>query len=414
VPTAPQRDRVNLRWLIRLRWLACSAQVVMLVMATASGWPVNLPAMTAIVAVVGASNAILQRLAASLEARGGLHGAILVGDTLLLTILLALGGGASNPFSALFLLHVMLAALTATPAWTAGVLTVGAAGWGGLFLLPQSGHAHHMQGHLLGMYVAFLTLGPFIGWTVTRLRGELADAEAREAEALAARARTARLASLATLAAGAAHELATPLGTIAVAAHEMERSLADRDPDAAEDAALIREEVDRCRDVLERLAADAGSGAAEAPTPTRVAEVLADALAHLPPGVAAEVTVRDETGDGLHLLPARRLARALRGLVKNAVEANRAAAQPHAVDVLATRTNDGLRFEVRDRGPGISEDIRPRVGEPFFTTKPAGRGMGLGVFFARSVLQSAGGRLELRAADVGTVAVAELPVRSAS
>src|SRR4029453_18235210 len=122
--------------------------------------------------------------------------------------------------------------------------------------------------------------------------------ERRDAEIAAMReyaTRTERLAALTTLAAGAAHELGTPLGTIAVTAKELERALHGLGPDAAEslreDARLIRAEVERCRGILDRMASDAGETTGEAPVAGAVEGLVHDVLEALPADQAARVRV---------------------------------------------------------------------------------------------------------------------------
>jgi two-component system sensor histidine kinase RegB len=99
-------------------------------------------------------------------------------------------------------------------------------------------------------------------------------------------------AALATLAAGAAHELATPLGTIAVVAKELEREL--KDATAAADARLIREEVDRCKEILSQLASDAGESAGEAFSATSLRTLLDMALETVGERERVQVTIQGD------------------------------------------------------------------------------------------------------------------------
>ncbi len=256
----------------------------------------------------------------------------------------------------------------------------------------------------------------FIVYFIQRLTHALAR---REAELAATRARTARherLASLATLAAGAAHELATPLSTIAVVAKELERSLerGAHSSDAVADARLIRQQVARCREILEHLAADAGESAGEAIVPVAVADLLHAALHGLDGRERVAITIdEDANGQTIHA-PARALAQSLRGVLKNAREASRPDA---SIDMRIGRGADAWRIEIQDQGRGMEPDVLMRAGEPFFTTKDDGgpsRGMGLGLFLARAVLERLGGRLLLDSAPGrGTTATLVLPIESA-
>ena len=201
-------------------------------------------------------------------------GAALTLDTLLLTGLLHATGGASNPFSVLYLVYITLAAVVLGARWTWFLAALSVGCYGLLFAthLPLE-HACHlapeMQLHLQGMWVAFCVAAVLTAYFVVQMSTAI---ERRDAEMSAMRdraARSERLASLTTLAAGAAHELGTPLATIAVAARELERSIrALPGAQAAalvEDATLIRSEVDRCRAILNRLGAQVGQTPGEAP-----------------------------------------------------------------------------------------------------------------------------------------------------
>ena len=201
-----------------------------------------------------------------------------------------------------------------------------------------------------------------------------------------------RLASLATMAAGAAHELATPLGTVALVAKELERSLTRTgDTQAVDDARLIREQVGRCRMILDQMAgstAAAGEGI-EART---VDELLDETLTTVRAAPPIERRVPPEVGRLPVKLPPRAVCQALRSLVTNAQDASPADGK---VVVSAARDAGGLRLDVLDLGDGMPAEILARIGEPFFTTKEPGRGMGLGLYLARAVVESVGGSLAI-------------------
>jgi two-component system sensor histidine kinase RegB len=263
------------------------------------------------------------------------------------------------------------------------------------------------------MWVAFGVAASFIVYFLLRVRRALERHEHELAAARAAAQRQERLASLATLAAGAAHELLTPLSTIAVIAGDLQRDVAQPGGAgrAVEDARLVRKEVDRCRAIIERMRADAGDTAGEGFAPVAVTAIVDSAVE----GVSdSRVAVRPEIAPAVAAstltVPPRAVGQALSALIENAQQAS-----PPGGDVTLRVAPEGrrIRFEIRDRGAGIPADVLARIGEPFFTTKPAGRGMGLGVFLARAVADRLGGEVTITSAPgTGTSVVFALPMEA--
>jgi two-component system sensor histidine kinase RegB len=411
--TPDPRTDVGLAWLIRLRWgvaAGCGAAVV-------AGWAlldVRPPAAWVVVGLLvtlGTNWALARRVFGARTASRPVCAAALVIDALVLTALLRVAGGPANPFSVLYLAGIALAAVTLGAAWTWLLVLLAVCGYGSLFLGDAGGgHAGHVfASHLRGMWLAFSLAAGFIAFFVGQLARAMKRRERQLAEARERAARYERLASLATLAAGAAHEIGTPLATIAVAARELERAL-ERRPDGAalaDDARLIRTELGRCRAVLDDMAAGAGETAGEAPSPFEAAELLDDVRARLAPALAGRLSSGAPLPDVRLELPRQACARALESLVRNALEASPEGA---AVRLEAQAGEGRVRFVVSDRGPGMSAGVLARAGEPFFSTKPAGAGLGLGLFLARTLAQRLGGelRLESRPGE-GTRATLELP-----
>lgn len=401
-----------LRWGVILVWAATVG-----VAAGVFSVPVPVAPMLTLVSVAAVSNAVAVWAARRpAPHRNRIAGATLALDTLLLTGLLAVSGGAANPFTAAYLYPVVMGALLLPtgPAWA--VTTLATAGYASLFLVGagQGGHAGHeghtsgMGGHLLGMGIAFVLVAPFLTFAIGRIRRALADAAARLRDAESARARDARLASLATLATGAAHELSTPLGTIAVATAELEQRVGESDTPIAADVALIRSQVDRCRFILGQMAADAGVGLWEGARPSTPGDLLGLALERVDGAADMELLGPDALYDHPILVPERAVARALRGLLRNARQASGA---DGPVRVHARRDGDTLALAIEDEGPGMAPDVVARVGEPFFTTREPGRGMGLGVFYARTVADQLGGELHIDSTPgAGTTVHVRLPL----
>ena len=322
----------NLSWLLRLRWGAVAGQLITILAARfALDVELPLPPLLALVGVEALSNAILHARPPARVATPALLGGIMALDVLLLSGLLYFTGGPNNPFSFLFLVSISLATLILPAAWTWALVLLSLACSAVLFAWNRPldlgpSHAAHMMMHLRGMWVAFGVAAAFIVYFVRRIRRAL---EQREAELEASRvvaARQERLASLATLAAGAAHELSTPLSTIAVVARELERGLAALQPappaGVADDVRLVREEVARCRAILERMCVDAGQVMGEAFVSVRVDELVGRALAGLEPRPEIRADLPPAVG-GLALdVPPRAVEQALQGVLRNAQDAS--------------------------------------------------------------------------------------------
>jgi two-component system, sensor histidine kinase RegB len=415
--THSSRDTLNLSWLVRVRWGAALGQAVTVVVA-GHLLDVHFPEAPVwlLIALELASNLVLAaRLRAGRAAREGQIAGILGGDILILTGLLYLTGGPFNPFSFVYLVYISLAVvlLRSRYAWMLAGLSLGCSAL--LFLahlpleMPVLSHEDHMRWHLWGMWVAFAVAAVYIIYSQVRVLQALADREAELADARERAGRQERLAALATLAGGAAHELASPLSTVAVIACELERELVQREvaPELVEDVRLIRAELDHCREILDQMSDQAGEGTGDA-----VSAPLADLLDRSLSGLPADPPVRlDMTSDSDRLVWSHRvLARAVRALVRNAQDASPPGV---AVAVQARVVAGALRVEVADEGAGMTPDVLARAGEPFFTTKQPGQGMGLGLFLCRAIAEQLGGGVELSSRPGrGTIARLVVPIAS--
>ncbi|MEM9072887.1 MAG: ATP-binding protein [Myxococcota bacterium] len=402
-------DDLSTRWWIRLRWAIVAAEALTLAIST-WGLGLLLPRglMFAVIGSQAVSNLWVSHARSSLQ-REAVRLLWLAADVAVLTVLLQLSGGPSNPFSALYFVQVTLAGMLLGRSATAAVWASSVMGYGLLFVehrgVPELSHAHHVLGHgdagfgthLYGMFVAFAVTSGLVAYFVVRLSESL---RARDAQLTAMRERASRarrVASLTTLAAGAAHELGTPLGTIAVVARELERNLDD--PSDQEDIQVIREEVDRCREILRSMSGRAGDVIGETPEQVELAELLEVVRERLP---QERQTRLDVLGNGQVRVPRDAFLQLLENLINNAFDAS---AAEERVEVFL----EDHQVTVKDHGTGMDEATLARAEEPFFTTKPEGSGMGLGLFLTRATVEALGGTLALDSAPgAGTIARVEL------
>ncbi|MCB1153298.1 HAMP domain-containing histidine kinase [bacterium] len=400
---APARSRLNLRWLVRLRWAAVVAQLTLTLLITlAIKVPLPLGRILLVILLLAASNVALEIA----ERRGHPGGepffaSVLLFDIVLLTLLLWLGGGPMNPMSALYLVHVALSSVVLSATATTLMVICTLVGYALLFFLPTVNvlnhveHHLHMDLHLKGMWVAFAVAAVLITVFVGRLQRQVRNLEKAAESTRRAREQSRHLASLATLAAGAAHELSTPLSIIAVAAKELERELAAgiagaESDDLAEEAHIIREEVKRCRDVMSRLTADAGDIMGEQTSLVSLRELLDDVVSRHDANI--NIRIDERLDDRMVAIPREAVTAALRNLVSNAVDASKDGGE---IAIRAGWQGGMVILQVQDKGSGMDAVTLERVGEPFFTSKEPGQGMGLGVFYARGVFESLGGGIYL-------------------
>ncbi|MCC6807205.1 MAG: HAMP domain-containing histidine kinase [Deltaproteobacteria bacterium] len=401
-------------WFLRLRWWVAAALAVALL--TARFLLELSPPLLGGFGVIAA--AVISNLAAARWAKEWppfrLRGVLLVADTTLLTIMLQLTGGPSNPFSLVYLVHVTLAAALIDARWTWIIAGYSITAYGALFFFAEgSGDHHHMSGeeyatHLRAMWLALALAAIFAAYFATRLSSALRAHAARSAELGKREAAARRMMSMMTFAAGAAHELGTPLGTIGLVASELERVFAERQrmaasPHAAselEDVQLIGREVARCRRILDRMRPEL----AESPPREHDAEaLLRDALPAPRPGVTLELT---SAGPKRIRAQAVAVQQVVGIVVANALDAARGRVRVHVEVEPST-----LVITVRDDGPGMDPAMLARLGEPFFTTKGPGRGIGLGLFVAKTIVSTLDGALTHESAEgQGTTATVRLRI----
>jgi two-component system, sensor histidine kinase RegB len=421
-PSQPRGSRLtaSTEWLISARWANLVAQAAATIIGYALlGHGAPLPVASAIIAVGIATNIAARRWLRRRPAPSSVLVMLLIAtDALLLTLLLSMSGGAMNPLSIMYLVYITLAAVVLNPRWAWITMVLCIACFGVLFLVPADGalmigndlsrHLEAMRVHVQSMWWSFVLAAIITAYFGARLSHAL-DRQAVELAAARHEAeRNQRLAALTTLAAGAAHELSTPLATIAIAAEELERTLSGPSvsADVRDDLLLIRRELVRCRQTLNRMAADAGATVGEVVSEVSAAAVARMAIDALIAGDAPRISLRGDLDVQLVAPPAA-LSQALANLLRNAVEADATGGQVH---LAVERRDGGTAFVVTDRGSGIEPAALDRVGEPFFTTKPPGRGMGLGVFLTRALIEQLGGHLQLDSSNGGgTTAVIFLP-----
>lgn len=399
-PTVARSGRhLRLDTLVRLRWLAIAGQSLA-VAGVHFGLGFSLPFgwCFAVIAVSAWLNIALRiRFPMSHRLREGAATALLAFDIIQLAALLYLTGGLQNPFSILFLAPVMISATALPPQRTLllGLLAVALASalnfvhwplpWAGDIrpVLPPSYRAGTWTALVLG-----LGFTGIYAWRVAKEARDLSNALTATELVLA---REQHLSQLDGLAAAAAHELGTPLATIALVAKELSR-LSPPDGEMAEDIALLREQVQRCRGILGKLASlqDDGAGPLDRLSLRLLIEEAAGP--QRPFGVPFEIAMLGDKPEPV----CRRNPGMIYGLgniVDNAVDFARS-----GVTITAQWSESHVTLIIADDGPGFPADVLMRAGEPYLTRQPpegrAGGGLGLGLFIAKTLLERSGAAIE--------------------
>ncbi len=396
--------RINGRTLIVLRGILILGQIqIVLVTWLVLKWPFNYGPCAALIGVSAAANLIMALSPlARRQARPWEVTAQLVFDIIQLTILLFLTGGVVNPFALMLIFPISVGGNALPSRHAIGLCVLGVIA--ALVLAmeaaappwfhsvgPGTDYAVYRLSRSMALIVALAFATTYAIWSSSQgARRELA---LHLTETVLAREQ--RLSALGALSAAMAHEMGTPLATIAIVATEMARE-APEGP-LRDDAVLMVEQARRCRDILRRLAEEPERQDAlhermsllqfvrEIVEPyAKSPNIRVEAVVSGPPGMAApDLWRRPE------------IIHAISTMVENAFDFARG-------EILLTVRFDAeyLSVEVRDDGPGFSAAILPKLGEPYVTSRPDGQGsrtghigMGLGLYIAKTLLERSGARL---------------------
>ena len=398
---------IRLRTLILLRWVAIVGQITAITVAQQTyhvQLELGLCYLAVGVSVLGNLTAIFlfpqnKRLS---EFENFL---MVLFDLLQLAFLLYLTGGLNNPFALLLLGPVTISAnvMSTRSTLIVGGVAIILATLLAEFHLPlrtDIGFILRIPDILLfGNWAAIIIAIVFIGAYSHRVSSEVQSMSEALSAAHMALAREQKLTDLGGVVAAAAHELGTPLATIKLTSSELIEELEDR-PDLKDDAALIREQADRCRDILRDMgrAGKDDLHLRQAPISTVIHEaaephIERGKLVHFIEGPALDGDVQQPS-----ILRKPEIIHGLRNLIQNAVDFSRA-----NVWVEAHWTTDQITVSIMDDGRGYPSHLIGRIGDPFMRrrraetdqrARPEYEGMGLGLFIAKTLLERSGAELE--------------------
>ena len=409
--------RRNMLQLVLLRWLAVAGQISAILVAH-YGLGIRLP-LSPMLTIAGATIVLNIVTIAAMRARPGMsNGALfflLMLDVASLTSQLYLSGGATNPFVSLYLIQVVLAAILLNTWSTALVVLVTSLCFAALTVsyrpldYPLELVADRRVIETAGAGVCFVLVAVLLVLLVIRITQNLRARDARLADLRQHAAEEDHIVRMGLLASGAAHELGTPLASLAVILGDWKRMPALlSDPDLIAEIGEMQAEVARCKAIVTGVLLAAGEARGEAPAVTGMKAFLDGIAADWRAAHAGvDLAYENRFDTDLPIVADPALKQVLFNVLDNAMEASTS-----GIALSAARERDVLRIRVRDSGPGFSADRLERFGRPYESTK--GRlGGGLGLFLVVNVMRKLGGTVEAENAPIrGAIVTIRLPLAS--
>ena len=323
----------------------------------------------------------------------------LIIDVAAFTSVLYFTGGASNPFGWFYLVPIFIAA-TLLPGKAIWLITgLSMIGYTSLMffykpITDNTSHDMHMQHdsgfheHIIGMWLGYMVTALLVAYVVARMANSLRERDFDLAQARENSLRDERLVALGTLAAGTAHELGTPLSTIAIIVKEMQ-AIKELEP-SAEYLKIIREQVDRCKSALTTLSQSAGEELITGGKMLTVTQYLSEIIEQWQvqrPATKLELA-SDLNKIKAQILAEQTMTQALISILNNAADAS-----PEKIILEAEQNENQITITVMDNGSGLDSMIQKHAGKQTYTSKD--QGLGLGLFLAHASIERLGGRIYL-------------------
>ena len=317
-------------------------------------------------------------------------------DVIALGALLYFSGGSTNPFVSLYLLPLTItaAALPWAYTWGMAAITIGCYSLLLFYYVPlphdHSAHNSEFNLHVSGMWLAFVLSTVLIAWFVVKMGISIRERDKDLSRAREQAMRNEQLIALGTLAAGAAHELGTPLSTMAVVSRELQKDHPEN-RDLQHNIGILRDQITQCKHTLTQLLADAGQTRAENASGQTVDHFLREILDKwkLMRPMAKFTYHCNGAHPAPQILNTRPLGQSILNLLNNAADASL-----ENIEIKSDWDNKELCLEILDFGKGLSEETAQRAGQAFFTSKP-GHGFGIGLFLANANIERFGGSVRL-------------------
>jgi len=338
----------------------------------------------------------------------------LLGDISLFSMMFYFSGGYSNPLIWMYLIPITVAAvaLKSAYAWLVAGMSIAAYTLLMFYHKPLSHlHMHARSGvtldiHLVGMWLGFVVSAIIVAIFIARIGQNLRDYDKKMADLREQALESERMMALGTLAASAAHELGTPLATMAIVNKELTQDLALQ-PEAVQQLNIMRTQILRCKEILSSITQNAGKQRAESGQGILLRVFLDEAIERWrDTRPATELTASiHPTEHNPMIFHDRTLTQALQNMLDNAADES-----PEHIELNAEWDAKMLNITIRDFGKGLSEETQQQLGKPFFSSKHED-GMGLGVYLTQSILARYQGTLTHRNhPQGGVITMVKLPL----
>lgn len=435
-PESEFSARQNLKWLFILRNLMILSETILIVLSV-YGLNIRLPEQPlwlVVLSIIVVNIYTSMRLETDDPVTELEIFSQLVLDVFGITALLYLTGGASNPITWVFLLPLIITAimLDQSYAWYMVILTTSMYTALMAYNVPlpsiephmpnpemkytdaknyellQQVHAmsdtHYFNLHIFGMWFGFVFSAGLVAFFVVELAKTLKNQERKLADARESALRDERVIALGTLAASAAHDMGTPLGTIAIVAHELEQEYpTHRFPDLHEKLIIMQKQIDRCKTALSVMSASAGEMRAESGRAMLLTDYIDEVIqqwrTHKP---TAKLNFFIDPNVVLHakIIAELTLTHSIINILNNAAEAS---PSDKGVELHASWDWDYATIKIKDHGPGLPPELINFAGkQPVISKK---RGLGVGLFLAYSTIKRLGGKINLSNCESGGACV---------
>jgi len=312
-------------------------------------------------------------------------------DVFFLTLVLYLTGGSTNPIVSYYLIPLIISAAVLRPAHTWFIAFLSIAFYTVLLfyyqpldLFTMSGHGAMTSAHFLGMWVNFGFSAVLISWFVVRMAGTLKEQSRAIARNRESGLRDEQIISVASIAAGTAHEMRTPLATMAVTVDD----IAFEHPELKDEMAVLEQQIERCDAVLRELVSTTTEDSQMVVTEFgALLDNLLEKWSLVRPEIKLQTRVPEEIS-GLEIRYDQSLQHALMSLLNNAADAS-----PEFVSLQAEASNDSILIIIEDHGPGIPAEIADTLGKTYISRKQGG--LGLGVLLSQSSIERLGGEVSM-------------------